>query len=300
MRMATVTRQLLVDQVYQYLRGQLAARRLSVGAHLNALLIAQELGISRTTVNKAIARLIEAGWARPDEGRRPVVVAYPRDKGGAEEVAFAFANQTEKTYEAILERILRGDYRLGEPLKERRLAQELGVNPVTVHRACEWLCNEGLLVRLRRRGWQVVALRPADLKDVYRVRLLLEPLAIRAAVQHIPDATLDELEAETERLIAAGEAATVYERRQADHRFHRALYEAAGSRILAEAIEPLVRKALLMTTVRFRYGRVARSFEEHKEVVAALRRRDEAGAVKHLKAHLRSALQSNLAAWERL
>jgi DNA-binding GntR family transcriptional regulator len=293
--MATVTRQLLVDQVYQYLRGQLAVRRWPVGTHLNALQLAAELGISRTTVNKAIARLVESGWARPDDNRRPVVSAYPHDQDAVAEVPFAFANQTEKTYEAILDRVLRGDYRPGEPLKERGLAQELRVNPVTVHRACEWLCNDGLLVRLRRRGWQVVMLRLADLKDLYRVRLMLEPLAARRAIPHITDAQLDELEAETERLIAAGEAAGVYERRQADLRFHRALYEASGSPILAEAIEPLVRKALLMTTGRFRFGRVGRSFEEHRQVLAALRRRDEAAVVKHLKAHLRSALRSNLA-----
>ena len=68
-------------------------------------------------------------------------------------VSPAFANQTEQTYEVLLERVLRGDFGPGEVLKERRLAKELGVNPVTIHRAGEWLCNDGLLVRLRRRGW---------------------------------------------------------------------------------------------------------------------------------------------------
>jgi DNA-binding GntR family transcriptional regulator len=298
--MASATRELLVDRVYQYLVAQLSARTLSLGSHLNALYIARELGTSRTTVNKVILRLEEAGWVRPDDNRRPVVVALPPPQHeAAARAPFAFANQTEKTYETILEKILRGDYPPGETLKERRLAREFGVNPVTVHRAAEWLCNDGLLVRLRRRGWQVPALRLADLKDIFRIRLLLEPLAVRGAVPRISPDKLDELEAECDRLIAAAEDVPVYERRQADYRFHQALLEASGRPVLAETLEPVLRRVLLMTSAGFRFGRVAQTFKEHKAVLQALRRHDTAGTVQRVKAHLRASLAHNVAVWER-
>jgi DNA-binding GntR family transcriptional regulator len=296
--MASINRRLLADQVYEYLFGQLNAHSLPIGAHVNAMVIAEELSISRTTVNKAIARLIEDGFVQPDGRSRPLVVAYPSKRPTAQIVGFSFANQTEQTYEALLERILRGDYHPGETLKERRLARELGVNPVTVHRAAERLNSDGLLERRRRRGWQVVKLRVADLREIYRIRLLLEPMGIPKATVRISEATLDALEQETKRLIAEGERSSVYERRQADYYFHRSLYEASGNRILGETLDPLIRKALIMTTVGFRYSRINHSLEEHQEIIQALRRRDPAEVVRRLKAHLKAAMAFNIKAWK--
>ena len=296
--MASISRQLLADHVYQYLVGQLTAHSLPIGSHVNALVIAEELSISRTTVNKAVARLIEDGFVRPDGRSRPVVVGYPSPRPVRAVVSFSFANQTEQTYEALLEGILRGNYHPGEILKERRLARELGVNPVTIHRAAERLDSDGLLERRRRRGWQVVKLRVGDLREIYRIRLMLEPLGVPKATARISEATLDELEQEADGLIAQGEQSSVYERRQADYRLHRSLYEASGNRILGETLDPLIRKALLMTTVGFRYSRISRSLEEHKEILLALRRRDPVEVVRRLKAHLKAAMAFNITAWK--
>jgi DNA-binding GntR family transcriptional regulator len=298
--MVSVLRERLSDHVYQHLITQLAAGRWPIGTHLNAQSIADELSISRTTVLKAIVRLIDEGWARPGANRKPLVVGLPSSPEVGEPAPFSFANQTDRVHELILERILRGDYPPGVPVKERRLAQELGINPATVRRAAEWLCNEGLLERLPRRGWKVVTVQARDLKDIYHIRLMLEPLAIPEAIQRISNDELDALAEETDRLMAAGEKASVYERRQADHRFHRKIYDASGSRILAEALEPLIHKALLMTTVSFRYGRAARSFKEHKAILTALRARDVEESVKRLRAHLRSAQKFNVGIWERV
>ncbi|MBI4582803.1 MAG: GntR family transcriptional regulator [Planctomycetes bacterium] len=297
--MTRISKQSLSDQVYRHLVSQLVRRQLKVGSRLNVREIADELSVSRTTINKALNRLVKSGWVRTNESRRPLVIAYPPKKEAPGESTFDFTNQTDSSYEVILERILRGDYQPGEIVKERPLAKELGVNPATVRRAAEWLRNDGLLVRLPRRGWRVAMLDARDIKDVYQIRLLLEPLAIRGSLHRISDEKLEELEAETERLIEVGEKATVYDRRQADHNFHQSLCEASGNRILAEALEPLIRKVLLITTVGFRYGRASRSFEEHKQILKALRQRDENLAIKHLKQHLATAQKFNTEIWER-
>jgi DNA-binding GntR family transcriptional regulator len=296
--MPAVTRTLLADRVYEHLLDQLSARQMPLGAKVNPATIARELGMSRTTVNKALARLTDEGWLQPDQSRRSVVVAYPRPRKKTEQRPFAFANQTEQTYELILERILRGDLPPGEVLKERRLAQEMGVNAVTVHRAAEWLSKDGLLVRRPRSGWQVVALRLIDLKDVYRIRLLLEPMAVERATPRITDGLLDELEADCVRMMGEGEEAGVYNRRRADMRFHQALAEASGSRMLAATLEPLIRRSILTTTVRFRFGRVSESFAQHREVIRGLRARNRELAVAAIKHHLRDALQQNVRVWE--
>lgn len=300
--MRNIVRQSLADRVYDHLIAALAARSLTIGSRLIPRTITDKLNVSRTTVTKAFDRLIQDGWIKADENGRTIVAAYPprsRLPGPVKPVSFDFSNQTDTAYEIILERILRGDYAPGDILKERPVAGELGVNPATVRRAAEWLRNDGLLVRLPRRGWRIDSLNTRDVKDVYEIRLLLEPLVVAGTAIRITEQTLDELEKECDRLITAGEKATVYERRSADHRFHRVLSENSGSRVLAETLDPLVRKVLLITTVGFRFGRASRSFEEHKEIIRALRDRNIDQSVSRMKAHLRTALKFNLDAWER-
>jgi DNA-binding GntR family transcriptional regulator len=174
----------------------------------------------------------------------------------------------------------------------------MGVNAVTVHRAAEWLSKDGLLVRRPRSGWQVVALRLIDLKDIYRIRLLLEPMAVERATPRITDSLLDDLEAECARIMEQGERAGVYDRRRADVRFHQALAEASGSRMLAATLEPLIHRSILTTTVRFRFGKVSESFAQHREVIRGLRARNRDLAVAAIKHHLRDALQQNVRVFE--
>ncbi len=294
-----VNRQSLADRVFEYLVGQLATRKIKIGERINARQVTENLSVSRTTVNKALERLAKSKWVKFNGTGRPIVANYPPKAKTNKKLDFDFSNQTDSAYEIILERILHGDFQPGQIIKERPLATELGINPATVRRASEWLSKDGLLVRLPRRGWRVALLSSGDLHEIFRIRLLLEPLTVEGAVHHLTDERLDELGIETERMIATGETSTVGERRKADHMFHMSLCEASGSKVLAETIEPLVRKVMLITTVGFRYGRVSQSFEEHKRILEAIRKRNVEEAVKRLQIHLNNSLSRNLGTWER-
>lgn len=293
-----VARQSLVDKVYQHLTAQIACKQLDVGDRLNSRQIATQLHVSRTTVNKAVERLVSDGWVGVDESRHTIVVALPRRLKIHEESEFEFANQTDTAYEQLLDRILRGEFGIGDVLKERPVASEMGFNPATLRRAAEWLSRDGLLERLPRRGWRVTLLTVTDIRETYSIRLLLEPLIMSGVVHCMTDDQIDELEADTRRLIDMGEKATVFDRRNADYYFHQKLCEASGKRILAKTLDPLIRKVLLITTVGFRYGRASRSFEEHEKILAAIRSRDEKAAINSIKAHLRNAKKFNLEVWE--
>lgn len=294
-----VQRESLSEKVYQHLKSKLAGRELNVGDRVNARHIATELNVSRTTVNKAVERLVSDGLIAIDAARHPIVASLPAKLRVYEATQFEFSNQTDSTYELLLERVLHGDFGPGEIIKERRLAIEIGVNPATIRRAAEWLSRDGLLERLPRRGWRVTLLSPRDLRDAYELRLILEPLAIAGAVKRITGQEIDELMTQTDRLISLGEKATVYDRREADHQFHKTICSASGNRTLVEILQPLMRQVLLITTVGFRYGRSVRSFEEHREILIAMKSRNEKETVRHLKAHLRSAMKFNAEMWER-
>ena len=133
--MRETPRQSLSDRVYEHLLSFLASRKLKVGSRLNPRQFTEELRVSRTTVNTALERLIKEGWLKPEENGRLTVTGYPPKDSAVKPSAFDFSNQTDTTYEALLEGILRGDYKPGETFKERPVAVALGVNPATVRRA---------------------------------------------------------------------------------------------------------------------------------------------------------------------
>ena len=292
-------RQSLSDRVFHFLTARLATRQVKIGERINGRQVTEELSVSRTTVNKALEQLVKAGWVKLTATGRPVVIRYPpKAKAAPNLLDFDFSTQTDATYEVVLEKILRGDIQPGQVIKERPLANQLGVNPATVRRASEWLSKDGLLVRLPRRGWRVVMLSARDFRDIFKIRLLLEPLALEKALPLMLPEVLDQLIEETEKMIANGETAGVGERRKADHHFHLTLCHASGSKVLVETLEPLVRKVLLITTVGFRYGRVSQSFEEHKKILQAIHKRDVEEALKRLQIHLESSLERNLETWD--
>ncbi len=293
-----IPRESLTGKVYQHLKAQLAGRTLNIGDRVNARQIAAELNVSRTTANKAIDQLIADGLVKTDASRHPVVAALPAKLKVHESSQFEFLNQTDSTYERLLERLLRGDYGAGDIIKERPLALDIGVNPATVRRAAEWLRAEGLLERLPRRGWRVTLLSPRDMRDAYRIRLMLEPPAVQGAVNRILEEQLDELEQQTQRLIDLGERATVFDRREADHEFHKTLCEASGNIILAHRRTPHP-KAIVDHDGRLPVRAVDSIVRGARRDYQRLAARDEKLAVKRMKAHLRNAMRFNAEMWER-
>lgn len=292
--MSSDERTTLVTRIHQHLLAKIATQDLEKGSHLNATVLARELGASRTTVRKAIDHLIDEQWVTIDENRHPVVAKSPTNGEISVDEAFDFKNQTELTYRAIQEKVLKGEYFPGQTVRAQDLVQEFKVSLTTVRQSLDWLCKDGVFVRIPRRGWQVVSLTIPEITDLYHCRLLLEPVALKEAIKHISDKTIDELDAECDAVIAAKGKITRYERLDNDMNFHRTLVECANSRTLSEVIAPLIRKRFAFKG-KFNAQHHPHTYAiEHKLILQALRERDLKQAVKHLTAHIKRALNTHL------
>lgn len=285
---STISRQLLSDQIYEYLLAELAFGRLPIGSNLNSLKIAEELDVSRTPVDRAITRLVGAELVRYDENRQPVVVALP-SKASTNKAAFEFTNQTDRAYNALLDKIIRRELEPGQTINEAPIAQELRLNRTSIHRAAERLHADGLLLRLPRRGWQIVCLNQSDASEIHLMRQLLEPIVVENVVKHIDQVTLDELMRETDKMLTKGENADPLERRLIDLKFHCTLSECSGHRMIAETLAPLFRKLIL--TMKLDDRVVSQSYLEHKAILNAIIKRDKKKAVKAMNDHLNKSAQ---------
>jgi DNA-binding GntR family transcriptional regulator len=99
----------------------------------------------------------------------------------------------------IRERILTGAYAPGSPLLQDGIAAEFGVSKIPVREALVQLRAEGLVDIYAHRGFQVRPLSATEVEEVFRLRMLVEPVAVAEAAKR----------AEAKDREAAGNALTV-------------------------------------------------------------------------------------------
>lgn len=126
----------------------------------------------------------------------------------------------EQVYHTLRRHLLDGAIIAGQALQEVPLATRLGVSRTPVREALARLANEGLLVS-GGRSFVVPALTLADVDDIYEVRLLNEPAAIRRVATRTIDATVREpIEKALAAAISAHRRGDALSFREANTRFH--------------------------------------------------------------------------------
>jgi DNA-binding GntR family transcriptional regulator len=206
----------------------------------------------------------------------------------------SFSDRVER---ALRDRILRGDVAPGARLNEVEIAGELGVSRGPIREALQRLASDGLVELQAHRGAFVRRLGPAQVRDLFEVRLALETTVARLAAQRATDAQRAALEA----LLRAGADPTgdADRRFQGAHDLHARLADATANPALAAHVT-LVNQALRL--LRTRSGEVPARAEhavaEHAAIVAAVRAGDADRAAAAMEAHLRSALAHALSTME--
>jgi len=84
----------------------------------------------------------------------------------------------EQVYNALRTELRQGGIGAGQALQEVQLAEQLGVSRTPVREAMARLASEGLLAE-DQRSFTVPALTSRDIDDIYEVRCLIEPAALR-------------------------------------------------------------------------------------------------------------------------
>nr|WP_306319162.1 MULTISPECIES: GntR family transcriptional regulator [unclassified Streptomyces] len=144
----------------------------------------------------------------------------------------------ERAVELLRAGIHSGAYPPDSRLRERELAQALGVSRVPVREALMRLATEGLVEVEPRRGARVRRLTLRDVEELFELRLSLEVFAARRAAElvaaggdHEPlRRVMDEADSATRRADAAGIAA-------ANTAFHAELITMTGNRLLQSSYQ---------------------------------------------------------------
>src|SRR5579884_371097 len=194
------------------------------------------------------------------------------------------------TVEALRERILRGDYPEGEPLRQDALADELGVSRIPVREALRQLEAEGLVTFSPHRGAVVSSLSLDEIVELFELRADIESNLLDRAIPRMSQEQLDravDVLDEFEEALHAGEATRWG---PLNWRFHAALYVSANRNFTMNVLQKLhqhsdryFRMQLLLAHGGERASR------EHRAIAEAVAARDVPTALERMREHILGA-----------
>jgi DNA-binding GntR family transcriptional regulator len=195
---------------------------------------------------------------------------------------------------AILDGTLAG----GTRLVQTELASQLNVSTTPVREALRDLAMEGLVVFDPHRGAVVRLLDIDEVREIYQLRITLEPLMVRRVAERLTDAQLDHADELAKRMqTTANLSAWVDLNRE----FHTIFSEADDGSKLAGILANLrdSASAYVSLSLEARPEQVPEANAEHAELVRLHRKRDTDAIVHLTLQHLRSTLAAIEAAHER-
>lgn len=206
----------------------------------------------------------------------------------------------DRVYATLREYLRAGRIPTGQPLQEAVLAEQLGVSRTPVREALTRLASDGLVVA-EGRSFTVPVLTLSDIEDIYALRFLLEPEALRLAAASKPDRkALAPLRAATEEMTAAHEAADGAAFMDANYRYRDAWTALVPNPRLVRAIQLYADHVRYLRAFTLDDAAVrAIVLKGLKQLTTALNAGDGAAAAKAMRAHLENARRILLEKTER-
>lgn len=201
-------------------------------------------------------------------------------------------NISQAAADAVRAMIVDGRLSAGDRLNEVHLAQQLGVSRTPLREALSGLVAEGALIARPRLGYFVRPLTLQEFEQIYDIRPLLDPEALRLA--GIPNekriARLEKLNADLAR--AKGLRAI-----EIDDAWHMELIAECPNGVLIEMIENMIVRTRRYELALMREQRnVGVATQDHDRIVAALRAGDLKAACAALKQNMQSGREP-IVAW---
>jgi DNA-binding GntR family transcriptional regulator len=188
--------------------------------------------------------------------------------------------------------IVDGQLTAGDRINEVQLSRQLGVSRTPLREALARLAQEGMLRSVPRIGYFTRPLDIDEFEQLYDIRPLLDPEALRLA--GLPSRERMRRLQEINDLIAkAPDVDTII---GLDDDFHLELIADCPNQVLLDLIQQIIRRTRRYEIALMRESRnVAVAVANHREIMASLRKSDLRGACAALRNNLRTGREPILA-----
>jgi DNA-binding GntR family transcriptional regulator len=197
---------------------------------------------------------------------------------------------SDRVYATLREYLRAGRIPTGQPLQEAVLGAQLGVSRTPVREALARLASDGLVVA-EGRSFIVPDLAEGDIEDIYALRFLLEPEALRLVAASRPERkALAPLRAALDEMAAAHEAGDGAAFMDANYRYRDAWTALVPNKRLVRAIHLYADHVRYLRAFTLDNAAVrALVLKGLKQLTAALAAGDGDAAAAAMRAHLENA-----------
>lgn len=203
--------------------------------------------------------------------------------------------QTE-VYQQLCQLILEGNLAPGESITVASIAKAFDVSPMPVREATTRLMAAGALTVVSGRSIGVPKLDKAVFTDLRNVRLELEALCIRWAIENTTEEFKRDIKDKLDAMIAAERAGEVKGFIHANYDFHFAIYRQAGSDNLLEIVSNIWLRINPYFHLLQTFGHYKISNKQHQEIVDGILNDDADRAVAALREDINSAYDTMVTA----
>ncbi|EWG99610.1 GntR family transcriptional regulator [Halomonas sp. BC04] len=177
----------------------------------------------------------------------------------------------DKVYAYLKDAILRGEYKAGDRLVERVLAEKLNISRTPIREALFRLETQRFVRTVPRKGVVVNEITQAEILEVFMILASLESLAARLAAQKVNDAIIaeiDQLMAEMEEALSDGGGDEV----ELNVKYNELIGRASGNPKLHEMLVDLKDYVRAFSNLSSALpGRTKAALREHQDVLSAIR-----------------------------
>lgn len=188
--------------------------------------------------------------------------------------------------QALEQAILDGELKAGTALSQADLAEQFGVSRAPVREALQHLEQTGLVTYAPHKGYTITEFTEKNVRELYGLRLAIEPYALRLAVERFDEDKIAALEDVVTCMDQAANRGDVHQLIRCDLAFHRIIYEESKHRLLRriwDIIEAQLRLFIGSKLRREGLLDIPHEAEAHAKVLGFIRNGDTEEAVQALK-----------------
>jgi DNA-binding GntR family transcriptional regulator len=195
--------------------------------------------------------------------------------------------QVEQMLAVIKQKILDLEVDPTQPIDEAVLVRDVGGSLTVVRQVLDKLAEEGMVVKQRNRWHVSRTATAATMAWIFEVRKTLEGMCVRFAARRVTPEQVEGMEKllrDFDRVFRQGDNKALL---AADRQFHQMLYEASGNRFLARALDDMYTLIYRLSYFALdRMGSVRSNVEEHRDILEAVKGRDEQLAERLIQEHI--------------
>ncbi len=202
---------------------------------------------------------------------------------------------SEAAYFHIREFLLNNEYYPGQKIPHIELGKKLGISLTPLREAFIRLSAEGLLIHQSQKGFFIPEIRLKEAKELYEVRLLIEPYMIKKATELIVEDHLKsfhEILKEHIKLVQEPYTRLVQEpytrlRLLVDKKFHMEIARLANNERLAKILDQVYDQIIIKRRIEHLSStRGKMAYEEHLDILNVLETKDAKKASQLMREHI--------------